>query len=282
MHGIHPFQPLRAETIYIFFHSSTCFRAWDGSGIWNSPPWNNENINQIWLYHGHGLTQGYIRSIDLFSSKYFRLQTRGSHDCLIFNMGVHRKDGLYIETEPRRAKLSIPQLRWWWLCWRELLVHYIEKTSEFDKPLTIFDNIERDPIHDKSPLIDILAGSQMCYGLNLTTDNSEYQRTQTTLNQENFKRQYRSSVCPFACLRYFIGFQTLRFNFNAEERIFRLIWSIPCLLMPWLLKSAGHQQEWYCQNRVGDMWCCYIVNLVFFFNTKSKLLCDMWIHFYNL
>ena len=29
--------------------------------------------------------------------------------------------------------------------------------------------------------------------------------------------------------------------------IFRLLGSIPCLLMPWLLKSPGHQQAWYCQ-----------------------------------
>ena len=40
---------------------------------------------------------------------------------------------------------------------------------------------------------------------------------------------------------------------DARNGIFWLIWSIPCLLMPWLLKSPGHQQEWYWQYRTGNM-----------------------------
>ena len=32
---------------------------------------------------------------------------------------------------------------------------------------------------------------------------------------------------------------------DAGDRIFRFWGSIPCLLMPWLLKSPVHQQTWY-------------------------------------
>ena len=28
---------------------------------------------------------------------------------------------------------------------------------------------------------------------------------------------------------------------------------IPCLLMPWLLKSPEHQHAWFCQCRIGNM-----------------------------
>ena len=38
---------------------------------------------------------------------------------------------------------------------------------------------------------------------------------------------------------------------DARDRIFHLIWSKPYLLMPWLLKSPGHQQEWYWQYRIS-------------------------------
>ena len=35
---------------------------------------------------------------------------------------------------------------------------------------------------------------------------------------------------------------------DAVDGIFRLWESIPCLLMPWLLKSPEHQQVWYCRT----------------------------------
>ena len=41
---------------------------------------------------------------------------------------------------------------------------------------------------------------------------------------------------------------------DVADGIFQLIWSSPsCLLIPWLLKSAGHQQAWYKQ--VGMCKC---------------------------
>ena len=46
------------------------------------------------------------------------------------------------------------------------------------------------------------------------------------------------------------------FYFNssdAGDRIFQVVWSIPCLLMPWLLKSSEHQQAWYWQYRISNM-----------------------------
>ena len=42
-------------------------------------------------------------------------------------------------------------------------------------------------------------------------------------------------------------------SFDARDGIFRLIWSIPCRLMPWLLKSPAHQQAWYWQHCIGNM-----------------------------
>ena len=48
------------------------------------------------------------------------------------------------------------------------------------------------------------------------------------------------------------GESDVKINFSdARDRIFHLIWSKPYLLMPWLLKSPGHQQEWYWQYRIS-------------------------------
>ena len=66
-------------------------------------------------------------------------------------------------------------------------------------------------------------------------------------------------------------------SYDARDRIFQLIWSIPCLLMPWLLKSPGHQQAWYWQYKIGNMYSCSIVNLVFFCRTKSNIWYKMWL-----
>ena len=40
---------------------------------------------------------------------------------------------------------------------------------------------------------------------------------------------------------------------NAGDRIFWFWGSIPCLLMPWRLKSPGHQQAWYWLCRTNNM-----------------------------
>ena len=62
---------------------------------------------------------------------------------------------------------------------------------------------------------------------------------------------------------------------GAGDGIFRLWWSIPCLLVPWWLKSPGHQQAWYWQFRIGNMQGCSVVNLVFFCWTKFKIWYEM-------
>ena len=67
---------------------------------------------------------------------------------------------------------------------------------------------------------------------------------------------------------------------DAKDGIFWLWGTIPCLLMPWLLKLPEHQQAWYCQYMIGNTLGCSIVNFVFFCWTKSKMWYEMWIHFW--
>ena len=57
---------------------------------------------------------------------------------------------------------------------------------------------------------------------------------------------------------------------DTEDRIFQVWGSIPCLLMPWLLKSPGHQQAWYWLCRTDNMYCCSRLNLKI--NTWSNSL----------
>ena len=54
--------------------------------------------------------------------------------------------------------------------------------------------------------------------------------------------------------------------------------SIPCLLMPWLLKSPGHQQAVYWLCRTDDMYCCSRVNFIYLGQAKSKIQFKMWIY----
>ena len=49
---------------------------------------------------------------------------------------------------------------------------------------------------------------------------------------------------------------------GAGDRIFRLWWSIPCLIMPWLLKSPEHQQTWHWICRTENMYCCSRVKVI--------------------
>ena len=71
---------------------------------------------------------------------------------------------------------------------------------------------------------------------------------------------------------------------DVADGIFQLIWSSPsCLLIPWLLKSAGHQQAWYKQ--VGMCKCIdaqlWIWSSSVEHSTKSKIWCEMWIQLNN-
>ena len=59
--------------------------------------------------------------------------------------------------------------------------------------------------------------------------------------------------------------------FDARDRLFRIIMSIPCFLMPWLLQSPGHQQARFWQYRIGNMSSCSIVYLVCFCWTQSNI-----------
>ena len=65
---------------------------------------------------------------------------------------------------------------------------------------------------------------------------------------------------------------------DAGDKIFWFIWSLPSLLMPWLLNFPGHQQTWYWNNRVGNICSCSTGNLVVFCWTKSKIWYEMWIY----
>ena len=77
---------------------------------------------------------------------------------------------------------------------------------------------------------------------------------------------YEGKVCVYQ----HINPQTARPKVNAfgiqmnssdtRDGIFRLIWSISCLLMPWFLKSIGRLCAWYWQYKIGNIsgWCIVI------------------------
>ena len=55
----------------------------------------------------------------------------------------------------------------------------------------------------------------------------------------------------------------IRRNVNssyAGDRIFWVWWSIPCLLMLWLLKSPEHQQSYYWLCKTENIYCCSRLN----------------------
>ena len=54
--------------------------------------------------------------------------------------------------------------------------------------------------------------------------------------------------------------------------------SIPCMLMPWLLKSPVHQQARYWLCRM-DMYFCSSVNFIYLDQAKFKMQFKMWISF---
>ena len=58
---------------------------------------------------------------------------------------------------------------------------------------------------------------------------------------------------------------------DAGDRIFRFGGSIPCLLMPWLLKSTGHQQACHWLSRKDSICCCSRLNFTNLGQAKSKI-----------
>ena len=65
---------------------------------------------------------------------------------------------------------------------------------------------------------------------------------------------------------------------DAGDGIIRLWWSIPCLLMHWLLKSPVHQQAWYWLCRTDNISTYSRVNFIYLGPTKSKIWFKMWIY----
>ena len=63
---------------------------------------------------------------------------------------------------------------------------------------------------------------------------------------------------------HFTGDMLLINSSDAGDGIIRLWWSIPCLLMHWLLKSPVHQQAWY--------WLCRTDNI----STYSRVISSTW------
>ena len=95
----------------------------------------------------------------------------------------------------------------------------------------------------------------------------------------------RSVILPSFYDRWCVGIQyewTILLNFflrnknisikssDAGDRIFWILGSIPCLLMPWFVKSPEHQQAWNWLCRT-DMYCCSRVDLIYLGQAKSKI-----------
>ena len=59
---------------------------------------------------------------------------------------------------------------------------------------------------------------------------------------------------------------------GARDGIFWLWGSIPCLLMPWLLKLPEHQPAWYWLGWADSMYyCCSWVNFIYLGPTESNI-----------
>ena len=86
-------------------------------------------------------------------------------------------------------------------------------------------------------------------------------------------------TCSYA-LRLFGGDHYFNSS-DAIDGIFRLWGSIPCLLLPWPFKSPGHQQKWYWQYRIGNMWVAPLeIWSTVQLNSRHDTKCEC--SFYNL
>ena len=89
---------------------------------------------------------------------------------------------------------------------------------------------------------------------------------------------YVYALCPINIYGFVVLFFHILF---FSLTVYEFIWSIhvPCLLMPWLLKSPEHQQARYWQCEIGTMQSYFIVNSYLIFCwTKSKIWYEMLIH----
>ena len=65
---------------------------------------------------------------------------------------------------------------------------------------------------------------------------------------------------------------------DGGDGIFQLLKSIPCLLMPWVLKSPGHQKVWYWLCRTDNMFNCSRLNFIYLGPAKSKIRFKIWLY----
>ena len=73
---------------------------------------------------------------------------------------------------------------------------------------------------------------------------------------------------PLLCSSNFKKHRTYLNSSDARDGIFWLIWSMPCLLMPWLLKSPVHQQAWYWLCRTDK--CLIVLDLIWSTRVKQN------------
>ena len=63
---------------------------------------------------------------------------------------------------------------------------------------------------------------------------------------------------------------------DTGDRIFRIRGLLPCLLMPWLLKSPEPQEAWYWLCRTDNIYCCSRVHFTYLGEAKFKIWFKMW------
>ena len=67
---------------------------------------------------------------------------------------------------------------------------------------------------------------------------------------------------------------------DAGDGTFWLCGSIPCLMMPWLLKSPKHQQALYWLCRRDNMYFCSRDDFSYLGQAKSKIWFKLWIYIF--
>ena len=83
---------------------------------------------------------------------------------------------------------------------------------------------------------------------------------------------HKHGLCNISCTCISVN------SSDAGVGIFWFLESIPCLLLPLLLKSPGHQQAWYWLRRTDNMHCCSTVTFIYLGQAKPKIRLKMWIY----
>ena len=126
-------------------------------------------------------------------------------------------------------------------CFTKVTQNVINNTHDYDVFIILYYNHES--YHYYHWLI--LSNAQIRQG----TGHSSYMY-HLKKNIKLFTDYYELNLLSLALEMYQTCHLSLH-SFDAEDGIYRLIGSILCLLMPWLLKLPGHQQAWYwlCRTR---------------------------------